>query len=657
MKERSDRSQNNSTELVKEHSLRSSSASWRAITIGLLLIPVNVYWVIQIEGIWYSGMITLISLFVNTTISLLIIILVNLCLRRVSPSRTLSQGELLTIFIMLNLSVSIASHDFIQILFAGISHVFWFATPENEWHQWFTYIPQWLTVTDKRVLGGFYNADTTLYTTRNISAWMTPFIWWSAFIFTLLLMMLCINILVEKQWTQREKLVYPIIQLPLTITKDGGSVSLFRNSLLWAGFGIAASVVIINSLNFFFPAVPHLSIKFNDIGHLFTSKPWSTIGWMPVTFYPFIIGLSFFLPLDLSFSIWFFYLFRKAQGVLTAALGLQNIPNFPYLNEQSSGAWIGFVAVLMWVTRKHLKEVVVKVLKGNATGDESQELSTYRWGIIGILCCGAFLLFFSFRAGMSISIIILFFALYFAFATAISRMRAELGPPFHELTYITPQNIVTDVMGTRRLGAGNLTMFAVFWWFNRSWRSHPMPHQLEGFKIAEQTGIGTKRVVLAMILSIVAGTIVSFWTMLDGCYRYLNLPLKWFGGEIYGQMDARMSNPTGSNFAAIGGMGVGFTLTLFLMFMRRKFIWWPLHPAGYALSTNLVGTDYIWFCLVLSSLVKLVLIRYGGLRLYRKAIPFFIGLVLGEYVVVTILNGISIIFKTQTYVFWIYQFW
>ena len=153
-------------ELIRGSDVRSVGVTWRAIWIGLLLMPVNVYWVIQIEGVWYSGMITLISLFMNTTISLLVIILINLCLRRISPRATLSQGELLTIFIMLNLGVSIASHDFIQVLFAGISHLFWFATPENEWHQLFTYIPQWLTVDDKPVLNGFYNADSTLYTTR-----------------------------------------------------------------------------------------------------------------------------------------------------------------------------------------------------------------------------------------------------------------------------------------------------------------------------------------------------------------------------------------------------------------------------------------------------------------------------------------------------------
>ena len=454
--DKSRNSQKSPGDLTRGSDLQPVGVTWRAIWIGIILLPVNVYWVIQIEGVWYSGMITLISLFMNTTISLLVIILINLCLRRISPRTTLNQGELLTIFIMLNLGVSIASHDFIQVLFAGISHLFWFATPENEWHQLFAYIPEWLTVNDRSVLNGFYNADSTLYTTRNLSAWMRPFIWWSTFICALLLMMLCINILVKKQWTQREKLVYPIIQLPLTITKDGGSVSLFKNGVLWIGFGIAASVDIVNSLNFFFPTMPHLSIKFNDIGPLFTSKPWSAIGWMPFTFYPFIIGLSFFLPLDLSFSIWFFYLFRKVQRVLTATFGLQSIPNFPYLNEQSSGAWIGFAVVLIWVTRKHLKEVVLNVLNDKAARDESQESSSYRWGIMGILCCGAFLLFFSYRAGMSISIIILFFALYFAFATAIARMRAELGPPFHELTLCNTSEYINRCDGYAPTWSGQL---------------------------------------------------------------------------------------------------------------------------------------------------------------------------------------------------------
>jgi hypothetical protein len=43
--------------------------------------------------------------------------------------------------------------------------------------------------------------------------------------------------------------------------------------------------------------------------------------------------------------------------------------------------------------------------------------------------------------------------------------------------------------------------------------------------------------------------------------------------------------------------------------------------------------DYFWFAFFISWLAKLMLIRYGGMRMHRAAIPFFLGLILGDYVV------------------------
>ena len=70
--------------------------------------------------------------------------------------------------------------------------------------------------------------------------------------------------------------------------------------------------------------------------------------------------------------------------------------------------------------------------------------------------------------------------------------------------------------------------------------------------------------------------------------------------------------------------------------MRRKFIWWPFHPAGYTLGTGFVIDDY-WFTMIISSTLKLVILRYGGARVYRKSIPFFLGLVLGVLIVAALL--------------------
>src|SRR5690349_18567938 len=89
---------------------------------------------------------------------------------------------------------------------------------------------------------------------------------------------------------------------------------------------------------------------------------------------------------------------------------------------------------------------------------------------------------------MSPWIAILFFAIYFALALAITRMRAELGTPIHDLHFTGPDWTLTQVLGTRDLGQGNLTAFSMCFWFNRAYRGHPMPHQLEGFKLAGTDG-------------------------------------------------------------------------------------------------------------------------------------------------------------------------
>ena len=62
--------------------------------------------------------------------------------------------------------------------------------------------------------------------------------------------------------------------------------------------------------------------------------------------------------------------------------------------------------------------------------------------------------------GMSFWIIIVYFAIWFAIAIAITRLRAELGSPVHDLHFIGPDEMLPRLLGIRRLGAVNLTGFA-----------------------------------------------------------------------------------------------------------------------------------------------------------------------------------------------------
>jgi hypothetical protein len=79
---------------------------------------------------------------------------------------------------------------------------------------------------------------------------------------------------------------------------------IFRHRLFWTGFLIAATITTINGLHSVFPAFPALPTRRCNINYLLTDPPWNTLtayGYIAVSFYPFMIGLGFLIPLDLSF--------------------------------------------------------------------------------------------------------------------------------------------------------------------------------------------------------------------------------------------------------------------------------------------------------------------------------------------------------------------
>ena len=88
-------------------------------------------------------------------------------------------------------------------------------------------------------------------------------------------------------------------------------------------------------------------------------------------------------------------------------------------------------------------------------------------------------------------------------------MRAELGPPIHAIGYVTPQYLMISMLGTRRLRPENLTLLSLMNWLSgasyASFRTHPMPEQMESFKLAEQTGIRNQTMLIALILASIVG--------------------------------------------------------------------------------------------------------------------------------------------------------
>ena len=262
-------------------------ASWRAILVGLLLIPPNTYWIMDSAGQGYP---TTVSLYFNVIFCVFVIAVLNYLLTQISSRFAVKQGELLTIYIMLAIASSVAGHDMLRVLIPMIPHAFWYASTENDWADLFhRFVPSWLAVSDRRFLTDYYRGESDFYQWEVIQGWSKPILAWGSFLCLMLFLMVCINSLVRKQWTENEKLSYPIIQLPLELTIGGGTSGILRNRIMWVGFIVAAAIDILNGLNFLFPSVPSLGGKLYDLLPFFSRPPLNAIGWTPIAIFPFAV--------------------------------------------------------------------------------------------------------------------------------------------------------------------------------------------------------------------------------------------------------------------------------------------------------------------------------------------------------------------------------
>jgi hypothetical protein len=253
---------------------------------------------------------------------------------------------------------------------------------------------------------------------------------------------------------------------------------------------------------------------------------------------------------------------------------------------------------------------------------------------------------------MRVWLAVCFFLIYYGLSLAITRMRAQFGAPVHDLHFTGPDQILTSALGTKAFPKSDLIGFALYFWFNRAYRNHPMPFMIEGMRMQERAGARNRGFGQAMLVATVVAIIAAFWTSL---HMYYDLGARaqghMFAGESFTNLQNWLMAPSGTNWYALGAIGVGFLFGLFLQVMRMRYMWWPFHPLGFAVSGNW-EMNLVWMPLLISWVLKSLIVKYGGHKMYKQATPAFLGLILGQFVVGSLLNIISIILHIPSYMFW-----
>ena len=121
------------------------------------------------------------------------------------------------------------------------------------------------------------------------------------------------------------------------------------------------------------------------------------------------------------------------------------------MNEQRSGAWIGIGVIALLTSRNH----IIKIVKGVLTRRENSSL--YYLAVFGMIFGTGLMVLFWYQAGLSPWVAITYFLIYFVICIGMTRMRAELGPPTHELHGAHPDRLMAGFLGTREIGPANLT--------------------------------------------------------------------------------------------------------------------------------------------------------------------------------------------------------
>lgn len=617
--------------------------TFRAILIAIVLSILCGLWVRQAEIIVLASQITESVPPIPALGVLVLLILLGPLLRVLSPRFGLSRQESLVIYNFVIVATGLSACSVIRFLINIIGAPFYFATPQNHFSTFWHLLPDWLVVKDPQVIKNLYDAASPGPVPWQF--WLVPVLCWSVFILVLWVCMLCLVHIVRHRWTEEEHLPFPIIALPLEMTSEAreGAKPFFRNPIMWAGFSLSAIYNLINISHSLFPAIPFLGKNF-DFSPFMSNAPFSSMTPVSLEYRPELIGFGFLVPLELSFSIWFFYLVSKIEA-LTMFLNAYNVAGAPFAQEQGMGAFLVLGGWFVWQVRHDIARPFTNLRLPRQQRSADAPL----WPILGFLASFLFLSLFMGAAGMAIWVAVVYLAIVLLTALVSTRIRAEAGVPLIWLfPYFQQYMIMYNVFGAAALtpATAPATPFVLFLmvWLSRGFYPAYMSYQIESLKMADAVNIPRPRMAWTLVGAAIVGIGLAWFITLPTFYAHGAAHLgggmwgTWVSNPEFQRILDVQRNHAPRDMNRIWAYSGGAAITLILLALRQRLVGFPLHPLGFA-AANCYGS-LTWGPFLIVWVIKSLILRYGGISLYRRAVPGFLGFALGHLFIAGVVWGL-----------------
>lgn len=627
---------------------RPTGITRRSVLLGLALSVVHAIWVVYEElALDHIGAPTLFALVQTVVGTLFVLLCWNGACRRRRPAWVLAPAELLTVFILMTNSVVVCASKFLHYLFPVVMLPL-HRPGATGGDATLATLPRFFAPRDPEVVRLFFEGGQERWTVLRpeiLTPWLVPLAFWSAFTLLLLWTMLCLGSLARRQWIDRERLPFPIVDLPVLMARENHVGALLSDRTLLCGALLAAGILSLNYVSSLVPSVHGIKLAENDVGTAFlTTPPWSSVNPLLTVWWPYAIGLCFLVPLDVSFSSWFLFALIRLMTVGLTAMGWRDAGSahdasqFPWFGNLSEGAWLGMVGAVLWSARPFLRQLGRSVSGRVAMPDEADEALPYRvalWGaaagFVGLMAAGI-------AAGMRPQVVALAFFLYFVAVVAMARMYAQVALPFFAMAFFSFASWTTTFTGTAGLTGAERTVLTTFTWFDRTYEQLQIGHHLEALALADRVRQRRRSVLWLIVVASVLGTVVGMATLLQVFYERgastarVGSDSTWLANFAWARMLGWAADPKPVQGPVLLRTGISAAIVWGLSAARWRWVGFPIHPIGYLFATSFALEWGLWNVVFVTWLAKALVMRYGGLHLYRRVVPFFLGLALGDAV-------------------------
>ncbi|MDX1933453.1 MAG: DUF6785 family protein [Capsulimonadales bacterium] len=596
----------------------------RALMIAVLLTVIAGVWVRQSEILVLATQITESVPAIPGLATLAFLAPINFALRRLATRfptvRPLTRSEITIIFLFVVIASMVMGIGVVQFLFALMGNAFYkpIAGVADLW----PYFPQWLMPTDPKVLRPIYERAPDGHIPWAV--WIGPGIAWCGFFVTFGATIFRMMRLFYDAWAEDERLSFPMVALPTAMMEETGAF--YRDPLMWLGFLISAAYNGVNIWHAFAPAVP----AFGKLVDLMPTAvpPWDAMTPVTMHFRPDLIGFGFLVSTEVSLTVWVSWLAVKLLNAAARAAGQQ--PNGLYTMEQGMGSYLALAVTLVWSARRRLA--------GQGPG-----ITQF---LVGAILSWVFLI----AAGVAAWVSGVFLLLVLSVALVYGRLRAQTGVP---LLWLYPYHLQKESMlytlggsAIASSGPSSVVAWTLFSVLSKGYFPTGIAaYQVEGMEMARRERFPIRHILTITLMAVVVGFGLGWYHHLHSYYTYGAVNLR--EGDIWGfwvadyETNTALSllrNPRPIETPKVWATGAGAAVTFLLAFCGMRFVGFPFSPIGYAMSSCF--GNVLWFSFLLVWAIKGLLLRYGGMRLYKRAIPLFLGLALGHLAVAGILWGI-----------------